>query len=145
MIFKKGNFDMCMNKLKNEVGFVPKLFEDLYLVCNTSSDEVLVGLQMMNIKTICEYYRKYYKVLSEYGIIIIPFMNGESGQLVYVKIRDDENVVYYHNGGYTVVNQTVDSFWNMVLSFYKEGVYYIEDGVKSIDYEKLSEVYKRYS
>lgn len=133
-----------MELFSKEFTNVPKLLEDIYTLCDGMTFDFFVGLKLMSSSEVIQAYRSGYHQLKEYGMKIIPFMKDAVGNhMVYAKPRADEEYIAYVKGPkHYIVAHSTDAFWEIAIQLYSQNVYIYRDPYFSIDYEKLSKVFK---
>lgn len=134
----------ALHLFSKEFNELPILFRDIYSECDGMTFDFFVGLKLMSSSEVLQAYRSGYHRLKEFGMLVIPFMKDKQGNhVIYAKIRDDEELVAYVKGVKVYfIAKSVDEFWNIALNLYNQNVYTYVDDHFSIDYDKLSKVFK---
>lgn len=135
--------------------FIPTFFEQIYSVCNGTKPGIheqvffdfLPGFRLMQVDEIINRYEKEFKNCIDCEITI-PFLNDyASCYYMYAKNKDKEYIVYATpEDGIVEVHSSINDFWNTIIAFYDEGVYYLDrDGYLSYDFEMEERVGKKYN
>lgn len=136
---------------------IPAFFEEIYNACNGTKDDIseqiyfdfLPGHRLMQVDEIIDTYEQTFKECPEYDLVI-PFLTDYSScYYAYAKDGNRECIVNISEGDLEDLEEmhfNVDDFWNTVIAFYDEGVYFLdEDGYLDYDFEKESEVGAKYN
>lgn len=134
--------------------YIPNFFKEIYSVCNGSKAEIseqiffdfLPGFRLMQVDEIINQYENKFSGLSIYDDII-PFLT-DYASCYYAYVRNDgkEYIVLVSEEGVELIHSSIDDFWNTIIAFYDEGVYFLdEDGYLSYDFEMEGEVGKKYN
>lgn len=135
--------------------YIPPFFEELYSACNGTKPDIseqiyfdfLPGYRLMQVDEVIDSYESTFKECVEYYNPLIPFLTDYSGcYYAYAKDNDRECIVLIEEGEIGEIHYNIDDFWETVIAFYDEGVYFLdEDGYLSYDFEKESEVGEKYN
>ena len=134
----------ALHLFSKEFNEVPELLRDIYTRCDGMTFDFFVGLKLMSSSEIIQAYRSGYNHLKDYGLLMIPLMKDNSGNhVIYAKIRDDEELIAYVKGvKYYFIAHSVDEFWKIAINLYSQDVYMYKDNHFSINYERLSVIFK---
>ncbi len=123
---------------------LPDLLKDIYSRCDGMTFDYFVGLKLMSSSEVIQAYRLGYQRLKEFGMLVIPFMKDKLGNhVIYAKIRDDEELIAFVKGvKYYFIARSVEEFWKIAIHLYSQDVYVYTGDYFSIDYEKLSVIFK---
>lgn len=137
--------------------YIPPFFEEIYTACNGTKYEVseqiyfdfLPGYRLMQADEIIDSYEQTFKECTEYDLVI-PFLTDYSScYYAYAKDNNRECIVYISEGDLEDLEEMhfdVDDFWETVIAFYDEGVYFLdEDGYLDYDLKKEGEVGAKYN
>lgn len=150
-----GEADSCFRKKWLEhFDYIPKFFEEIYSVCNGTKEEVseqvffdfLPGFRLMQVDEIINRYEKEFNNWLCYDVII-PFLTDyASCYYAYVRKSGKECIVLVSNEGVDLLHSSIDDFWNTIIAFYDEGVYFLDDeGYLSYDFELEGKIGKKYN
>lgn len=150
---KKANPQYEKVFLEN-INQVPKLFKDIYSVCNGTDRQVsnqiyfdfLPGFRLMPIEELIKIYKLQFKDIREYEVLV-PFLADYSGcYYAYAKLSKRELIVFISDEGIEVIHNVTDDFWKTINAFYDEKVYFTdEDGYLSYDFEKEGVIGRKYN
>lgn len=132
---------------------LPDLFKEIYEVCDGTSPEIeeqafwdfLPGYRLMQAdEVIAQYEQEFAGTEWE---MCIPFLTDyASSYYAYAVADEGECIVLISEDGVETLHASVDDFWDTVIAFYDEGVYFLdEDGYLSYDFEKEGEVGQKYN
>lgn len=137
-------------KLKKHFSEIPSLFEEIYGNCNGTVREIeeqeyfdfLPGYRLLQIDEIIEIYESDFKSCPDFDTII-PFLADYSGSCYAYA---DNQIVLITDGEIDVLHASVEDFWETIIAFYDEGVYFLdEDGYLDYDLDKQSEIGEKYN
>ena len=133
---------------------IPAFFMEIYTFCNGTKEDIenqkffdfIPGYRLMTINEIIDNYMKDFENYNQYDLLI-PFLADYSGSYyMYAKKDDMESIVLFSDGIDEVIHSSTDDFWNTIIAFYDEKVYFLdEDDYLSYDYDMESEIGKKYN
>lgn len=157
----RNGFKKSLEKPKSDFGIkwmehfdvLPTLFKEIYEVCDGTSPSIeeqvlwdfLPGYRLMQEDEIITSYEHEFAG-TEFDMCI-PFMTDCSGNYYTYAVSDNaECIILIAEGCAEIIHVSVEHFWDTVIAFYDEGVYYLdEDGYLSYDFEKEGLVGRKYN
>ena len=135
--------------------YIPTFFEEIYSICNGTKWEIseqiffdfLPGFRLMPIDEIINRYEKEFKNWADCEMLIPFLADYASCYYMYAQNNGKEYTVYVTpEDGIELIHSSIDDFWNTIIAFYDEGVYYLdEDGYLSYDFEMEETIGKKYN
>lgn len=143
-------------KFLKEFSDIPQMFIDIYDKCNGTNSQIknqvlfdfLPGYRLMEVGEILSEYREiiqYYNVIDE-EMLIIPFLKDyASSYIAYMRNKKNECIVLIsEEEGIVIKHDSVGKFWETIIAFYDEEVYFLDDdGYLSYDFDAEEVVGKR--
>lgn len=138
--------------------YIPVFFDEIYKVCNGTKDDIseqkffdfLPGYRLMQLDEVIENHKQNNKDNIKEDLeydLIIPFLTDYAGSYYLYAIKDNkEHILLYTDGIFEKMHSSIDDFWNTIIAFYEEKVYFLdEDGFLSYDFDKEGEIGKKYN
>ncbi len=143
------------NKVKDVVGTIPSVFEQIYSKCDGTSPkqayvlfDFLPGYRLMSIDEITTEVNNIKRMYEVNVGVVVPFLKDiannyigcyyKDGKESIVSIVPDEGVVEMHNNA--------KEFWNTLIDCYNEKAYFLDkDGYLDYDFDKEAVIAKKHS